>query len=89
MSVNDLDINSAKQAWPGVTESSIKAVDKIYSWAHLEKLLTSSAQDDIRDLLNSRIDVCSNARVELLGELGLNYFHDRASSIQSLFSPLY
>ena len=83
--LNDLD-GASNNLFNGINERSVLSTTKIYAWTEREKeLLVNSAKDTLKDKLRSKISVCGNTRIELLGNIGKTYYQNAENSLKEIF----
>ena len=85
--INDmLHKENALWAFSGINDSSLSSLSRFYSWSSLDfSHLLEACPEQYRGLLQSKTTIASNARIEMLGELGRSYFSDQISSLRTLF----
>ena len=85
--LNDVQSNYFVQ-FAGITEQGIANISKIYSWCQTEKdLLLSQTPSNIRAQLEAKVVLAGSVRLELLGDLGHDYFQTRSDIISSFVGP--
>ena len=83
--LNDID-HSDKAMFLGTNTRSVNSTSTVYSWTSKEKkLLLNNTKPNIRIDLECKIKVCGNTRLELLGDIGKAYYHERTESLKNIF----
>lgn len=85
--LNEQNDDAFIKQYVGVTNESIKLVDKLFCCTQLEYNAVGSflSQRFSHFDIKSKLEICSNARFELLGDMGRLYFGERIQSLQTLF----
>ena len=83
--LNDID-NASAAMFKGINHRSETSTSAIYSWTEREKkLLLDNTPIESKNMLASKVKICGNTRLELLGEIGNKYFHETTKSLNQIF----
>ena len=83
--LNDID-KTYQLLYCGIDKKSIKTTSKVYSWTTKDRdLMMSQYNGNLKEELIEKTCIAGNARIELNGTLGHNYYKEKTASINNLF----